>query len=99
MDLNFYFIFLLLVLLNFILLKKFNALTKFINIYDIPDSFRKKHKKTTPVVGGFVIYINLVLILLIDFFFTQFILTDIFNLFEFLSFFFIFSFFFYFRFL
>jgi UDP-GlcNAc:undecaprenyl-phosphate GlcNAc-1-phosphate transferase len=94
MNLNFNLIFLLLFLLNFTLLKKFNLLTKFINIYDIPDSFRKKHKKTTPVVGGFVIYINLVLILLIDFFFTQFILTDIFNLFEFLSFFFIFSFFF-----
>ena len=94
MDLNFYLLFLLLVLLNFIFLKKFNLLTKLINIYDIQDSFRKKHKKSTPVVGGFIIYINLVFILLIDFFLTQFILTDIFNVFEFFSFFFIFSFFF-----
>ena len=94
MDHNFYLVFLLLVLLNFVFLKKFNLLAKFINIYDIPDSIRKRHKKSTPVVGGFVIYINLAFILLIDFFLTQFILPDIFNIFEFLSFFSIFSFFF-----
>jgi len=94
MNLNFYLIFLLLILFNLALLKKFDFLIKFINVYDSPDLLRKRHKKSTPVVGGFVIYINLLFILLIDFFFTQFILLDLFNVFEFLSFLFIFSFFF-----
>jgi len=94
MSLNFYYIFLLLVLFNLILLNKFDLLTKFINVYDIPDSFRKRHKKSTPVVGGLIIYINLIFILLIDFYLTQFFLPNFFNLFEFLSFFLIFSFFF-----
>ena len=94
MSLNFYLIFLLLILFNLALLKKFDFLIKFINVYDSPDLLRKRHKKSTPVVGGFVIYINLLFILLIDFFFTQFILLDLFNVFEFLSFLFIFSFFF-----
>jgi len=94
MNLNFYLILLLLILFNLALLKKFDFLIKFINVYDTPDLRRKKHKKSTPVVGGFVIYINLLFILLIDFFFTQFILLDLFNVFEFFIFFFIFSFFF-----
>ena len=82
------------VLFNLILLNKFDLLTKFINVYDSPDSFRKRHKKSTPVVGGFIIYINLIFILLIDFFLTQFFLPNFFNVFEFFSFFLIFSFFF-----
>ena len=94
MNLNFYLIFLLLILFNLALLKKFDLLTKFINVYDSPDLLRKRHKKSTPVVGGFLIYINLLFILLIDFFFSQFILSDLFNKFEFISFFLIFSFFF-----
>jgi UDP-GlcNAc:undecaprenyl-phosphate/decaprenyl-phosphate GlcNAc-1-phosphate transferase len=94
MNLNFYLIFLSLILFNLVLLKKIDLLTKFINVYDSPDFFRKRHIKTTPVVGGFVIYINLIFILLIDFFLTQFILPDLFDVFEFFSFFLIFSFFF-----
>jgi UDP-GlcNAc:undecaprenyl-phosphate GlcNAc-1-phosphate transferase len=94
MNVNFYLIFLLLILFNLALLKRFDLLVKFINVYDSPDLLRKRHKKSTAVVGGFVIYINLIFILLIDFFFTEFILSDLFNLFEFFSFFLIFSFFF-----
>ena len=78
MNLNFYLIFLLLILFNLALLKKFDLLTKFINVYDSPDLLRKRHKKSTPVVGGFLIYINLLFILLIDFFFSQFIFSDLF---------------------
>ena len=87
MSLNFYLVFLLFVLFNLVLLKKFDLLTKFINVYDNPDFFRKRHEKSTPVVGGFVIYINLIFILLIDFFLTQFFLSNFFNIFEFFSFF------------
>ncbi len=94
MSHNFYYIFLFLVLFNLILLNKFDLLIKFINVYDIPDSFRKRHKKSTPVIGGLIIYINLIFILLIDFYLTQFFLPNFFNVFEFLSFFLIFSFFF-----
>jgi UDP-GlcNAc:undecaprenyl-phosphate/decaprenyl-phosphate GlcNAc-1-phosphate transferase len=94
MSLNFYLVFLLFVLFNLVLLKKFDLFTKFINVYDNPDFFRKRHEKSTPVVGGFVIYINLIFILLIDFFLTQFFLSNFFNIFEFFSFFLIFSFFF-----
>ena len=94
MSLSFYFILLLFVLFNLILLNKFDLLTKFIKVYDSPDSFRKRHKKSTPVVGGFIIYINLIFILLIDFFLTQFFLSNFFNVFEFFSIFLFFSFFF-----
>jgi UDP-GlcNAc:undecaprenyl-phosphate GlcNAc-1-phosphate transferase len=94
MNFSFYLISLSLILFNFVLIKKFDLLTKFINIYDSPDFFRKRHSKSTAVVGGFVIYINLVFVLFIDFFLTQFFLSDLFNIFEFFSFFLIFSFFF-----
>ena len=90
MSLDFYLIFLLLILFNLALLKNFNLLVKFINVYDSPDFLRKRHNKSTPVVGGFVIYINLIFILLVDFFITQLFLSDFFDIFEFFSFFFYF---------
>lgn len=92
MNLNFYLIFLSLIFFNLVLLKKIDFLIKFINVYDSPDFIRKRHIKSTPVVGGFIIYINLIAILIIDYFLTNFILQNFFDVFGFFSFLLIFSF-------
>ncbi|MEL0099666.1 MAG: hypothetical protein VW907_08935, partial [Opitutae bacterium] len=51
-------------MLIFIYLEK---ITKFINIYDLPNRKLKKHKKKTPVLGGIIFFFNLLLILFLQF--------------------------------
>ena len=55
----------LLILLNFLLLIYHKELSKFINIYDYPNSDRKIHLKKTPTIGGIFIFINCIFIFLI----------------------------------
>ena len=50
----------LIILLNFFLLIKFNFYSKFFKIKDEPDNVRKIHKKKTKVLGGTIILINLI---------------------------------------
>jgi UDP-GlcNAc:undecaprenyl-phosphate GlcNAc-1-phosphate transferase len=52
-------IYTLLVLFNFFLIYFFNSISKFINIYDIPNEKRKLHLKKIPNIGGLLLFINL----------------------------------------
>ena len=56
------------VILNLILFYKYKLLAKINNIYDIPDNIRKIHKLPIPLIGGLIIYINILLFLIINFF-------------------------------
>ena len=53
-------------LLIFIYLKKFS---KFINIFDKPDKYLKKHKSNVPLLGGIIILINLMVFFFLLLFF------------------------------
>ena len=54
--------------INLIIFMSYNKLSKIYNLYDIPDQQRKKHKKPTPLLGGFVILINLFFYCLLEYF-------------------------------
>ena len=56
-------------ILNFIIYLNIDWVSKVINIYDHPDVARKMHKKPMPLLGGVLIYFNLVFFLLYDFFY------------------------------
>ena len=63
---NFFIILLLSNLLIFFNLKKFS---KFVNIYDKPDQYLKKHKSNVPLLGGIIIIINLLIFFSLEIFF------------------------------
>ena len=54
---------------NLFLFKNFSIISKIYNLYDYPDKLRKKHLNPTPLLGGFIIYINLLILTLFLFFF------------------------------
>lgn len=56
-------------ILNFIIYLNIDWVSKVINVYDHPDVSRKMHKKPMPLLGGVLIYFNLVFFLLYDFFY------------------------------
>ena len=58
----FYFVF-----LNLLIFFNFKKISKILNIYDFPNE-RKLHKHETPLLGGFIIFINLLLFLILFFF-------------------------------
>lgn len=58
-------IFSLSLLTNILVIFFFGYLSKKINVYDVPNSDRKFHKKKTPLLGGPIVCVNLLLILLI----------------------------------
>ena len=62
-----YFIYLSAILLNLIILLNYKKLAKIVNIFDNPDNIRKLHQKPTPLIGGTIIFINLIFILLIHY--------------------------------
>ena len=45
---------------NSIIIIFFQNIKKKINLYDIPDSKRKLHKRKVPLFGGLFVFINLV---------------------------------------
>ncbi len=53
-----------LILLNSIFYINLNRISKILNIYDVPDKKLKLHKKRTPLIGGPLLFLNLILILL-----------------------------------
>ncbi len=55
-------------ILNLIIFLNLKNLSSLINLYDIPDKKRKIHTLATPPIGGIVLFANLFLILLLDFF-------------------------------
>jgi UDP-GlcNAc:undecaprenyl-phosphate GlcNAc-1-phosphate transferase len=54
------------IILNLLSIKYFSVLSKFYNVFDLPDSERKIHKKPVSLFGGFLIYLNLFLIFICD---------------------------------
>ena len=60
--------FLIIILLNLILFSNFNKISKLYNLFDYPDKFRKKHQKPTSLLGGLVIFINLFVYSLTEYF-------------------------------
>ena len=56
------FLFIILILINFFFLVKFDYIKKLINVYDLPDKKLKKHKKKTPIIGGLILAINFLVI-------------------------------------
>lgn len=67
---NFYLI-IIVIILNFFLVLNFKTISKIINIRDIPDNKRKFQKHPVYLLGGFFLFINLFIILIIDFFFLK----------------------------
>ena len=56
-------------ILNILIFLKISQISKYINIFDRPDGNLKKHRFNTPLLGGVIIFLNLSLIFLCDFFF------------------------------
>ena len=57
-----------LVIINLILILKSNEISKFLNLYDLPDFKRKIHKQKVSCIGGFYIFFNIIYLLIFDFF-------------------------------
>ena len=47
------------ILINLIIIKYFNQITKYINLFDHPDGNRKIHKKKIALLGGSIVFVNL----------------------------------------
>ena len=62
----FYFISLL--ILNYILFNLNNTIAQKINLFDRPDKKRKFHKAKTPITGGIIIFVNVFLFCLFNYF-------------------------------
>ena len=56
-----------LIFLNFIIFLKIDKMSVFINLYDIPDNKLKKHKSSTPLLGGIIFFLNLLLIIFLNY--------------------------------
>ena len=74
----FFFIF----IFNFLLLAKINWIAKKINVYDEPDNSRKIHHTSTPLLGGFIIFVNFLAFSLFFFIFDINVLIDSFRISE-----------------
>ena len=61
-----YLIIFIFIILNMILYKNINKLSEIIKIFDYPDSFRKKHIRPTPLLGGTFLLINLFIIVILN---------------------------------
>ena len=55
-------------IINILLVTFYKRITQFINIYDIPDKKRKIHNTKTPLYGGVIIIVNLLIFLYFSFF-------------------------------
>ena len=53
---------------NFLIFINFRKISKFINIFDKPDNKLKRHKLSTPILGGIVVGINLLIYLFLSLF-------------------------------
>ena len=59
--------FFLLILFNFLFFKNYLIISKKYNLYDFPDNLRKKHKKPTPLLGGLLIFLNLIFYIFLEY--------------------------------
>ena len=55
------------IFLNLIFLIFNEKISKIINVYDLPNK-RKIHKKKTPLLGGYIIFVNIILFSILVFF-------------------------------
>ena len=51
---------------NFLIFINLDKISKFVNLYDIPDKKLKTHKNNTPLIGGSILIFNIFLLLIID---------------------------------
>ena len=58
--------------LNLIFIIKFEFISNLVNIFDKPDNQLKLHKKIIPLLGGIIFLINLILVFIFQFFFSEF---------------------------
>ena len=63
--------FTIIILINLLILFKINYVSKKLNIFDYPKSRRKIHLLPTPLLGGPIIFTNLLLFIIYFFFFDQ----------------------------
>ena len=57
------------IIINAFFFLKFKKISKIVNIFDKPDQKLKKHKFNIPLLGGIIMFLNLFLIYLCNFFF------------------------------
>lgn len=62
-------VFLIFVILNVLIYLRYKFFVNKINIYDIPNTNLKIHKKKTPLLGGLIFIINIILLIIINFYF------------------------------
>ena len=72
---NFY-LYSFLLILNFLIILKYQSIGKFFNVYDKPNLKRKIHKEPVPLLGGLIFYINLIIIIFYSFVFDEFFKID-----------------------
>ena len=71
-------IILLILALNFFIILNYEKFVKFINIYDLPNTKIKRHKKKVPITGGIILFINIFVYLFYQlFFFEEFFIYSI----------------------
>jgi len=63
-----YYLILIAVLLNIFIFFFYKKIIKILNIYDQYDGFRKFQKTSVPIIGGFIVTLNILIISLCDFF-------------------------------
>jgi UDP-GlcNAc:undecaprenyl-phosphate GlcNAc-1-phosphate transferase len=54
--------------LNLLFLIFFDYFSNFFKLIDVPDNIRKIHKKPTPLIGGIILFINIILLLFLSIF-------------------------------
>ena len=67
-------------ILNIFIFLNISKISKYINIFDRPDGILKKHPFKIPLLGGVILFLNLSLILLCDFFFDYNLIINKFSL-------------------
>jgi UDP-GlcNAc:undecaprenyl-phosphate GlcNAc-1-phosphate transferase len=65
---KFYFIYFIIIFFNFVFLLNYKKIASILNIFDIPNESRKLHSYPVPLLGGFILYLNLFLIFLLNLF-------------------------------
>ena len=59
-NLNIMYLFFIIVSLNVIFLFFFDKISKKLNLYDIPDNFRKIHTQPVALIGGLNIFLSFI---------------------------------------
>jgi UDP-GlcNAc:undecaprenyl-phosphate/decaprenyl-phosphate GlcNAc-1-phosphate transferase len=65
---KFYSIYFIIFFINLFFLLNYKKIASFLNIFDIPNESRKLHSSPVPILGGLILYLNLLLIFLFNFF-------------------------------